>query len=81
MVLHRKNPAVREKPVFEGLLRCQKWMAERVGFFAECSKTLMAYDRFLSALFPSTIESRDARVPTNKRPDVSTPKAPECDQA
>ncbi|MHC2255734.1 hypothetical protein ACVILK_005426 [Bradyrhizobium embrapense] len=31
MVLHRKNPAVREKPVFEGLLRYPKAMAEREG--------------------------------------------------
>jgi hypothetical protein len=32
VVLHRKNPAVRKKPVFEGLLRCPKSMAEREGF-------------------------------------------------
>jgi hypothetical protein len=31
-VLHRHFPAVREKPVFEGLLRCPKAMAEREGF-------------------------------------------------
>jgi hypothetical protein len=32
VVLHRKNPAAQEKPVLEGLLRCQKLMAERDGF-------------------------------------------------
>jgi hypothetical protein len=35
VVLHRQKPAVRETPVFEGLLRCPKPMvpmAEREGF-------------------------------------------------
>src|ERR1700722_18313905 len=31
-VLDRPNPAVRETPVFEGLLRCRKSVAEREGF-------------------------------------------------
>jgi hypothetical protein len=46
VVLHRKNPAVREKPVFEGLLRCHKTMAEREGHSATF---------ILSACFPGKI--------------------------
>ena len=34
VVLHRKNPAVREMPVSEGLLRRPKWLAEREGLCA-----------------------------------------------
>ena len=34
-VLHRNFPAAQEKPVFEGLLRCPKSMAEREGFPTE----------------------------------------------
>jgi hypothetical protein len=35
VVLHRKNPAVRKMPVFEGLFRCRKSVAEREGFSAK----------------------------------------------